>query len=75
MRADPLLAQLTGGDADAANKLMPLVYAELHRLAAQYMRNERRNHTLQATALVHEAYLKLVDQQAITSPCTTVSRT
>lgn len=45
---------------------MPLVYQELRRLAAQYLRSERPDHTLQATALVHEAYLKLVDQNRMT---------
>ncbi len=44
---------------------MPVVYEELRRLAAQYLRRERADHTLQATALVHEAYLKLVDQNRI----------
>jgi len=43
---------------------MPLIYAELHRLAAYYMRNERAGHTLQTTAVVHEAYLHLIGQQA-----------
>lgn len=45
---------------------MPLVYEELRRLAAEYLRHERPDHTLQATALVHEAYLKLVDQSRVT---------
>lgn len=49
------------GDADAAAHLMPLVYEELRRLARNYLRRERRDHTLQATALVHEAYLRLID--------------
>jgi RNA polymerase sigma-70 factor (ECF subfamily) len=60
-----LLSALTRGDEDAASKLMPLVYDELRRLAASYMRRERADHTLQATALVHEAYLKLIDQRAV----------
>src|SRR6266850_604170 len=51
------------GDQEALNKLMPLVYDELHRLASRYLRHERPGHTLQTTALVHEAYLKLVDQK------------
>jgi RNA polymerase sigma factor (TIGR02999 family) len=51
------------GDQEALNKLMPLVYDELRRLASRYLRNERAGHTLQTTALVHEAYLKLVDQK------------
>jgi RNA polymerase sigma factor (TIGR02999 family) len=48
------------GDQEAASKLIPLVYSELRRLADRYMNRERTDHTLQATALVHEAYLKLV---------------
>ena len=58
-----LLGRIGRGDRDAANQLMPLVYEELHRLAAHYMRNERPGHTLQATALVNEAYLKLIAPQ------------
>lgn len=54
-----LLQMMRGGDAQAAERLLPLVYAELHRLAAAYMRRERREHTLQPTALIHEAYLRL----------------
>ena len=57
-----LLIDWGQGDQEALNKLMPLVYDELHRLASRYLRHERRGHTLQTTALVHEAYLKLVDQ-------------
>ena len=48
----------------ARDRLMPVVYAELHRRAAAYLRRERRDHTLQPTALVNEAYLRLVDQRA-----------
>jgi RNA polymerase sigma-70 factor, ECF subfamily len=59
-----LLAELTRGNPEAADKLVPLVYDELKRLARGYMRRERQDHTLQTTALVHEAYLKLVRQQA-----------
>jgi RNA polymerase sigma factor (TIGR02999 family) len=55
-----LLQQWAGGNADALEKLTPLVYGELRRLAARRMRGERRDHTLQPTSLVHEAYLKLV---------------
>jgi RNA polymerase sigma-70 factor, ECF subfamily len=51
------------GDNDALEKLIPVVYAELHRLASRYMRKEDRAHTLQTTALVHEAYCRLVDQK------------
>jgi RNA polymerase sigma-70 factor (ECF subfamily) len=57
-----LLAQLVGGDQRAAARLVPLVYSELRQMAARYMRRERVDHTLQTTALVHEAYLKLVEQ-------------
>ncbi len=58
-----LLNDWSNGDQDALNRLMPLVYDELHRLASSYLRHERVGHTLQTTALVHEAYLKLVDQK------------
>jgi RNA polymerase sigma factor (TIGR02999 family) len=58
-----LLSEVAKGDKVAASQLVPLVYSEMRRLAAAYMRRERENHTLQATALVHEAYLKLVDQR------------
>jgi RNA polymerase sigma-70 factor (ECF subfamily) len=54
-----LLNAMTRGDSGAAEKLLPLVYTELHRLAASYMRRERPDHTLQATALINEAYLRL----------------
>ena len=57
-----LLLQASSGDRRAADQLMPLVYDELVRLAQQLMQMERAGHTLQATALVNEAYLKLVDQ-------------
>lgn len=60
-----LLAELTKGNKDAASKLIPVVYDELRRLAGGYMRRERSDHTLQATALVHEAYLKLIEQRSI----------
>jgi RNA polymerase sigma-70 factor, ECF subfamily len=56
-----LLQALRHGDRDAGEKLFPLIYAELHRLAQSYMRRERPNHTLQPTALIHEAYLRLAD--------------
>jgi RNA polymerase sigma-70 factor, ECF subfamily len=58
-----LLNDWVNGDQEALNRLMPLVYDELHRLASRYLRYERVGHTLQTTALVHEAYLKLVDQK------------
>ncbi len=55
-----LLAAVTKGDREALAALIPLVYSELRLLAGRYMRRERTDHTLQATGLVHEAYLKLV---------------
>lgn len=61
-----LLLELQSGSADAAELLIPLVYGELHDLASHYMRHERKEHTLQPTALVHEAYLRLVDQRGAT---------
>ena len=56
-----LLQAWSGGDQGALEKLIPLVYAELHRLAKRYMARERPDHALQTTALVHEVYLRLVD--------------
>jgi len=61
-----LLMAWRSGDHEALEKLMPLVYDELHRLAGRYLRKERQNHTLQTTALVHEAYLRMIDQQNVT---------
>jgi RNA polymerase sigma factor (TIGR02999 family) len=60
-----LLLDWGRGDAAAHERLLPLVYDELRRLAGAYMRRERRDHTLQPTALVHEAYLRLVDQERV----------
>jgi RNA polymerase sigma factor (TIGR02999 family) len=60
-----LLISAQRGDKAALDRLLPVVYAELRRLAAAYLRRERSNHTLQATALVHEAYLRLVDQREV----------
>lgn len=60
-----LLVDWSNGDATARDKLMPLVYEELRRLARRYMRNERAGQTLQTTALVHEAYLRLADYKEI----------
>ena len=60
-----LLADWNSGDQSALDRLLPLVYDELHRLASSYMRRERPDHTLQTTALVHEAYLRLVDQKNV----------
>jgi RNA polymerase sigma factor (TIGR02999 family) len=57
-----LLVRWRGGDRDALEQLMPLVYEELRRLAHHYLRQERADHTLQSTALVHEAYLRLAGQ-------------
>jgi RNA polymerase sigma factor (TIGR02999 family) len=56
-----LLRAWSQGDESAREKLIPLLYGELHQLARRYMRQERPDHTLQATALVHEAYLRLID--------------
>jgi len=56
-----LLARITANDEEARAALMPIVYRELRRLARQYMRRERTDHTLEPTALVHEAYLRLVE--------------
>jgi RNA polymerase sigma-70 factor, ECF subfamily len=61
-----LLIDLQNGQPEASERLIPLVYSELHDLASHYMRNERPDHTLQPTALVHEAFLKLVDQRQAT---------
>jgi len=60
-----LLIELKNGNRDAESRLMPLVYGELRRLAGLYMRGERPGHTLQATALVHEAYLRLVGYEDV----------
>jgi RNA polymerase sigma-70 factor, ECF subfamily len=60
-----LLSAIRSGDDRAASQLIPLVYDELHRLAAGYMRKERPDHTLQATALVHEAYVRLIGDQNV----------
>jgi RNA polymerase sigma factor (TIGR02999 family) len=61
-----LLHDWSAGDATALDHLMPLVYQELHRAAEQYLRKERDNHTLQPTALVNEAFMRLVDQNRVT---------
>lgn len=60
-----LLQRWSAGEAAALDALLPLVHAELQRLARAYMRREREAHTLEPTALVHEAYLRLVDQRAV----------
>ena len=61
--ATQLLLEASAGKEDAVNALFPIVYAEMRRLAAAYLRRERPDHTLQSTALVHEAYLRLIDQK------------
>ncbi len=61
-----VLRNWSEGDENASAKLMPLVYEELRRLAREYLRRERADHTLQATALVHEAYLRMVDEKSVT---------
>jgi RNA polymerase sigma-70 factor, ECF subfamily len=58
-----LLRKLADGNQEVASELIPVIYRELHRLAAGHLRHERQNHTLQATALVHEAYIKLIAQR------------
>ncbi len=60
-----ILNAIEGGDARAANELLPLVYDQLRRIAQQHMAQERADHTLQATALVHDAYLRLVGPRRI----------
>jgi len=60
-----LLAAWREGDQDALDKLMPLVYDELRRIASRYMKREQAGHTLQTTALVNEAYLRMVGQQNV----------
>src|SRR6201993_3940282 len=59
-----LLAEWAKGNQRALDQLTPLVYRELRQLASSYLRRERQGHTLQPTALVHEAYLRLVDQSS-----------
>lgn len=58
-----LLRAMRAGDHAAAERLLPLVYTELHRIAVAYMRRERPDHTLQATALINEAYLRLIHEE------------
>ncbi len=60
-----LLVDWSNGDQEAEARLMPVVYDELRKLAARYLRHERSDHTLQTTALVHEAYLRLIDQRRV----------
>jgi RNA polymerase sigma factor (TIGR02999 family) len=60
-----MLRDWSDGKRDALDNLMPLVYGELRRQAARYLRRERPDHTLQTTALIHEAYIKLIDQKDV----------
>jgi len=60
-----LLLEVSNGDRNAVDLLLPVIYDELRKLAANYLRRERPDHTLQPTALVHEAYLRLVDQTRV----------
>ena len=60
-----MLIELTGGNQDVVNEILPHIYDELRRLAGSYLRRERSDHTLQPTALVHEAYMKLIDQKKV----------
>jgi RNA polymerase sigma factor (TIGR02999 family) len=62
-----LLLSWSSGDRTALDQLVPIVYGELRRLAAAYLKRERPDHTLQPTALVHEAYVRLVDQTRVES--------
>ncbi|CAN5559449.1 sigma-70 family RNA polymerase sigma factor [soil metagenome] len=60
-----MLREWSDGKPEALDNLLPLVYDELHRQAASFLRKERQGHTLQTTALIHEAYLKLIDQRNV----------
>jgi len=60
-----MLREWSDGKQEALDKLLPLVYDELHRQASRFLRKERQGHTLQTTALIHEAYLKLIDQRDV----------
>ncbi len=60
-----MLIQLSEGNAQMVDDILPLIYDELRRLAGNYLRRERSDHTLQPTALVHEAYIKLIDQTQV----------
>ncbi len=60
-----LLERINSGDGKAPDELLPLVYGELRKLAQGYMQNERGDHTLQATALVHEAYIRMVSWETV----------
>src|SRR5438094_540875 len=60
-----MLIDWSNGDREAMDRLIPVVYGELHRQAARYLRRERPGHTLQTTALIHEAYLRLINQREV----------
>ena len=60
-----LLAEWSNGNQTALDKLYPLVYDELHKMANRYMKRERKDHTLQTTALINEAYVRMVDQKNV----------
>jgi RNA polymerase sigma-70 factor, ECF subfamily len=60
-----MLIELTGGNKEVVNQILPHIYDELRRLAGSYLRRERADHTLQPTALVHEAYMNLIDQKQV----------
>ncbi|HEY6121100.1 MAG TPA: sigma-70 family RNA polymerase sigma factor [Pyrinomonadaceae bacterium] len=60
-----LLMDWSKGSKEALDRLVPIVYEELHRQASRYLRRERAGHSLQTTALIHEAYLRLVDQRSV----------
>ena len=60
-----MLREWSGGKQEALDNLLPLVYTELHRQAARFLRKERPGHTLQTTALINEAYLKLIDRRDV----------
>ncbi len=60
-----MLIELTNGNTEVVNGLLPLIYDELRKLVGSYLRRERAGHTLQPTALVHEAYMKLIDQNQV----------
>lgn len=64
-KATALLLASASGDQQAREQVLPLIYDELRRLAASYLRRERPDHTLQPTALVHEAYIRLIDQRQV----------
>ncbi len=66
VRVSEMLKAWSAGDREIAEEFMPLVYDELRRQARRYLRRERANHTLATTALVHEAYIRLIDQREVT---------